>query len=176
LGGVAEIVAGPVPPGLGSHIQWDRRLDGHIAQAMMSIPAVKAVEIGNGVVGAQRPGSEVHDELLYDEGIRRFRRNSNNAGGVEGGISNGEDIRVKLHIKPIPTLRKALKSANILTKESAKAVVERSDVCVIPAAGVVGEAMLATVLARAFLDKFGGDSMPEVGKNYANYLRSINEY
>jgi chorismate synthase len=176
LGGVAEIVAGPVLPGLGSHIQWDRRLDGHIAQAMMSIPAVKAVEIGNGVVGAQRPGSEVHDELLYDEGIRRFRRNSNNAGGVEGGISNGEDIRVKLHIKPIPTLRKALKSANILTKESAKAVVERSDVCVIPAAGVVGEAMLATVLARAFLDKFGGDSMPEVGKNYANYLRSINEY
>jgi chorismate synthase len=176
LGGVSEIVAGPIPPGLGSHIQWDRRLDGHIAQAIMSIPAVKAVEIGNGVVGARRLGSDVHDEIFYDSEKGRFCRNANNAGGVEGGISNGEDIRVKLHAKPIPTLRNALGSANIITKERAKATIERSDVCAVPAVGVVGEAMLALVLASAFLDKFGGDSMLEVKNNYSNYLKSVDEY
>jgi chorismate synthase len=176
LGGVSEVVAGPIPPGLGSHIQWDRRLDGHIAQAMMSLPSVKAVEIGNGVEGARRIGSAVHDEIFFNSALRRFCRNTNNAGGIEGGISNGEDIRVKLHAKPIPTLRNALRSTNIFTKEGARATVERSDVCVVPAIGVSGEAMLALVLTSAFLDKFGGDSMLEVKSNYDNYLKSVDEY
>jgi len=176
LGGIAEIVAYPIPPGLGSHIQWDRRLDGQIAQAMMSIPSVKAVEIGLGLLNAQRRGSEVHDEIFYDSENRRFRRHTNNAGGVEGGISNGEEIRIRIHLKPIPTLMKALRSADVLTKQASRAVVERSDVCVVPAGGVVGEAMLSMVLASAFLEKFGGDSMRETGNNYAHFCRMIDEY
>jgi chorismate synthase len=176
LGGIAEIVAGPVPPGLGSHIQWDRRLDGQIAQAMMSIPSVKAVEIGSGLLNAQRKGSEVHDEIFYDDENRRFRRHTNNAGGVEGGISNGEEIRIKIHLKPIPTLMNAMRSADVLTKQESRAVVERSDVCVVPAGGVVGEAMLAMVLASAFLEKFGGDSMRETENNYAHFCGMMEEY
>ncbi len=176
LGGVAEIVAGPIPPGLGSHIQWDRRLDGQIAQAMMSIPSVKAVEIGNGVAGARNPGSQVHDELFYDADNRSFRRQTNNAGGVEGGISNGEEIRIRIHLKPIPTLRNALRSVDVISKLASRAVVERSDVCVLPAAGVVGEAMLAMVLAGAFLEKFGGDSMRETEHNYAHFCHMVDEY
>jgi len=176
LGGIAEIVAGPVPPGLGSHIQWDRRLDGQNAQAMMSIPSVKAVEIGCGVLNAKRKGSEVHDEIFYDAENRRFRRRTNNAGGVEGGISNGEEIRVKIHLKPIPTLMKSLRSSDVLTKQTACAAVERSDVCVVPAGGVVGEAMMAIVLAGAFLEKFGGNSMREIEANYAHFCRMMDEY
>ena len=176
LGGAADIFASGVPPGLGSHIQWDRRLDGQIAHAMMSIPAVKAVEIGSAIAGAQKPGSEVHDAITYDQNIRRFRRMTNNAGGIEGGISNGEDIRVRIHIKPIPTLRNALKSANIITKEASKAVVERSDLCVVPAAGVIAEAVLAAALAGAFLEKFGGDSMKEIENNHACYLKRLSDY
>lgn len=176
LGGLAEAIAAPVPPGLGSHTQWDRRLDGLLAQAMMSIPSVKAVEVGNGVEGARNPGSLVHDQIYYDAAKKSFFRKTNRAGGVEGGISNGSDIRVRVHFKPIPTLRKPLASVDILTKEPFEAVVERSDTCVVPAGGVVAEAMLAIVLARAFLEKFGGDSMAEVEANYAGYLGLLDRY
>lgn len=176
LGGSVEVVATPVPPGLGSHIQWDRRLDGRIAQAMMSIPSVKAVEIGTGVASARDPGSMVHDEVFYDQQSRSFYRNTNRAGGVEGGISNGSDIRVRVHVKPIPTLRKPLMSVDIRSKTPSEAVVERSDVCVVPAAGAVAEAMLAMVLADAFVEKFGGDSIDEMESNYANYKRLLEQY
>jgi chorismate synthase len=176
LGGITEVVAGPVPAGLGSHIQWDRRLDGQIAQAMISIPAAKAVEIGSGVANAQKPGSAVHDEIFYDPAEKGFHRKTNNAGGIEGGISNGEEIRIKLHIKPIPTLREALGSVDIRSRQASKAAIERSDICVVPAAGVIAEAMLAFVLAGAFLEKFGGDSMKEVHNNYANFLRMLEQY
>jgi chorismate synthase len=176
LGGCVEVIASPVPPGLGSHIQWDRRLDGQIAQAMMSIPSAKAVEVGTGIAGAGNPGSAVHDEIFFDPGPRRFFRKTNSAGGVEGGISNGADIRVRVYLKPIPTLRKPLASVDIHSKEPFEAVVERSDVCVIPAAGVIAEAMLGIVLANAFLEKFGGDSVGEIEANYANYIRLLEEY
>jgi chorismate synthase len=176
LGGCAEIIAGPIPPGLGSHIQWDRRLDGLIAQAMMSIPSVKAVEIGQGLESAANPGSAVHDEIFYNARNKCFSRKTNRAGGVEGGISNGEDIRVQIYPKPIPTLGKPLASVDITTKEPFEAVVERSDVCVVPAAGVVAEAMLAIVLAGAFLEKFGGDSIPETEANLTSYLGMVESY
>lgn len=176
LGGISEVVAVSVPPGLGSHVQWDRRLDGQVAQAMMSIPAVKAVEIGRGIDAARKSGSSVHDEISYDGQHRRFFRSSNNAGGMEGGITNGEEIRTRIFVKPIPTLRNALGSVDIDTKEVSKASVERSDVCVVPAAGVVAEAMIAIVLARAFLEKFGGDSLQEIQANHAAYQRCLAEY
>jgi len=176
LGGIAEIVAGRVPPGLGSHCQWDFRLDGRLAQALMSIPAVKAVEIGNGVSAAQQPGSCVHDAIRYEEGTRRFIRESNNAGGLEAGMTNGEEVRARIYVKPIPTLRKPLMSVDLVSKEAVAAAFERSDTCVVPAAGVVGEAMLAIVLAQAFLEKFGGDSMRELEANYAGYLRALREF
>jgi chorismate synthase len=176
LGGIAEIVAGRVPPGLGSHCQWDARLDGRLAQALMSIPAVKAVEIGNGVSAAQRPGSIVHDAIFYEGGTRRFCRGSNNAGGMEAGMTNGEEVRARIYVKPIPTLRKPLMSVELVSKEATVAAFERSDTCVVPAAGVVGEAVLGFVLVQAFLEKFGGDSMRELEANYAGYLRSLREY
>lgn len=176
LGGITEIVANPIPPGLGSHTQWDRRLDGQIAQAMMSIPAVKAIEIGMGITCAQKIGSDVHDEILYHPLKKRFYRDTNRAGGMEGGISNGEDIRVRVYLKPIPTLRKALGSVSLRTRKPSKAAVERSDTCVVPAAGVIAEAMLAIVLAGAFLEKYGGDSMKEVETNYAGFLRMLEQY
>jgi len=166
LGGVAEIVAGPVPPGLGSHAQWDCRLDGRLAQALMSIPAVKAVEIGAGIAAARRTGAAVHDEIFYDGGQRRFFHRSNHAGGLEAGISNGSDLRARIFVKPIPTLRVPLKSVDLITKEPCDAAFERSDTCVVPAAGVVGEAMMAFVVAQAFLEKFGGDSLAELEANY----------
>jgi chorismate synthase len=176
LGGSVEVIACPVLPGLGSHIQWDRKLDGQIAQAMMSIPSVKAVEIGSGIAAAQSPGSMVHDEIFYDSHAKRFFRKTNRAGGVEGGISNGADIRVRVYLKPIPTLRAPLSSVDIISKQPSDAVVERSDTCVVPAAGVIAEAMLGVVLASAFLEKFGGDSIKEVEGNYANYFRLLQEY
>jgi chorismate synthase len=176
LGGIIEAVAEKVPPGLGSHIQWDRRLDGLIAQAMMSIPSAKAVEIGLGVACARKFGSEVHDEIFYDSEARRFYRNTNRAGGIEGGISNGSEIRVRVYFKPIPTLRKPLQSVDMESKEAFAAAFERSDTCVIPAAGVVAEAMLGTVLAREFLDKFGGDSIREIESNYKGFLSLLDEY
>jgi chorismate synthase len=176
VGGIVEVIAPSVLPGLGSHVQWDRRLDGQIAQAMMSIPSAKAVEIGSGISGTQNLGSTVHDQIFYDAAAKRFFRKSNRAGGVEGGISNGMDIRVRIYFKPIPTLRKPLASVDVASKESSEAAVERGDTCVVPAAGVIAEAMLGIVLATAFLDKFGGDSMAEIVENHANYKRLLEKY
>jgi chorismate synthase len=176
LGGISEIVAVSIPPGLGSHIQWDRRMDAQIAQALMSIPAVKAVEIGNGTAAARMAGSAVHDEIFHDAQKRNFFRKTNNAGGLEGGITNGEEIRVTIFIKPIPTLRQALNSVDIRSKNVSKASVERSDTCVVPAAGVVAEGMLAIVLTKAFLEKFGGDSLDEVRRNYTGYQRALSDF
>ena len=166
LGGVFEVVAVGSPPGLGTHTQWDRRLDARLASAMMSIQAIKAVEIGVGMRGASLPGSAVHDELLYDADSG-FYRTGNSAGGIEGGISNGEPIVVRCGMKPLPTLRNRLRSVNVHTREAVQAHFERSDVCAVPAASVIGEAMMCIVLAEAALDRFGGDSMQAVLRNLA---------
>ena len=176
VGGRFEVIARGVPPGLGSYAQWDERLDGYLAQAVMSIPSVKAVGLGEGIAGSRLPGSAVHDEIGYDPDQRRFTRKSNHAGGLEGGVSNGEDIVVRGYVKPISTLRRPLESVTLAGKESVKAAYERSDVCAVPAAGVVGEAMVALVLARAFLEKFGGDSLPETRRNFDGYLQQLREY
>jgi chorismate synthase len=176
VGGIFEVVAHNVPVGLGSHAQWDEKLDGRLAQAVMSIQAVKAVEIGAGVAGAGSYGSEVQDEISYDRDSRRFLRSSNRAGGLEGGITNGQDVVVRGYLKPISTLRRALGTADMLTKEPVQAAYERSDWCVVPAAGVAGEAMVALVLADAFLQKFGGDSLAEMRRNFDNYARQIDEF
>ncbi len=176
VGGVFEVVARQVPVGLGSHAQWDEKLDGRLAQALMSIQAVKAVEIGVGVLAAGSYGSEVQDEISYDRTSRSFHRATNRAGGLEGGITNGEDVVLRGFLKPISTLRKALKTADMVTKEPIEAAYERSDWCVVPAAGVVGEAMVALVLAGAFLQKFGGDSLAEMRRNFESYGRQIAEF
>ena len=176
VGGVFEVIARGVPAGLGSTAQWDERLDGQLAQAVVSIQAVKAVEIGDGVESAGRFGSEVHDEIGYDRGLSRFTRKSNRAGGIEGGMSNGEEIVVRGYLKPISSLRRPLESVNFDTRESVKASYERSDVCVVPAAGVVGEAMVALVLARAFLEKFGGDSLTETRRNFDGYQVQVRQF
>jgi chorismate synthase len=176
VGGLFEVIAHPVPVGLGSHAQWDEKLDGKLAQALMSIQAVKGVEIGSGVTAAGSFGSEVQDEISYDIAARKFRRSSNRAGGLEGGITNGEDVIVRGYLKPISTLRRALGTANMVTKEPVQAAYERSDWCVVPAAGVAGEAMVALVLADAFLQKFGGDSLAETRRNFDNYARQIDEF
>ncbi|HXK10353.1 MAG TPA: chorismate synthase [Vicinamibacteria bacterium] len=161
VGGIVEVAARGVPPGLGSYVQWDRRLDGRIAQALMSIPAVKAVAIGEGFAGGTTRGSAFHDEILWDSSAG-LERPTNRAGGLEGGVSNGEEVRALAVVKPIPTLLIALRSVDLATKEPQKASVERSDTCVVPAAGVVAEAMLALVLADALLEKAGGDSVDEL--------------
>jgi len=176
LGGVVEIAAAGVPPGLGSHVQWDRRLDGQLAGAMMSIPSVKAVEIGDAVAGARKPGSQMHDAISYDAAEQRFRRETNRAGGMEGGISNGEELRVRIYLKPIPTLRRPLASVDVYSKQIFNAIVERGDICAVPAAGVVGEAMLALVLCSACLEKFGGDSIYETTENYGRFMERVREY
>jgi chorismate synthase len=165
LGGAFEVIATGVPVGLGSHVQWDRKLDGRLAQAMMSIPAIKAVGIGAGPDAAERPGSLVHDEIVPDvEGSRvtGLARPTNHAGGLEGGITNGEDVRVSGYMKPISTLMKPLRSVDLATMAESPAAIERSDVCAVPAAAVVGEAMVALVLADALLERFGADSMPAI--------------
>ena len=176
IGGTFEVIARGVPTGLGSHTAWDTRLDGQLAQAIMSINAVKAVEIGDGVGVAYRPGSDAHDEIAYDNTNRRFYRLTNRAGGFEGGITNGEDVRVVGYLKPIPTLKKALHSVDMITKEPFLAQHERSDTCTVPAAGVIGESMVALVLASAFLEKFGGDSIEETRRNYESYLKQLRDY
>jgi chorismate synthase len=176
VGGVFEVVAHGVPAGLGSCAQWDERLDGKLAQAVASIQAVKAVDLGDGVESAGRFGSEVHDEIGYDREQARFTRKSNRAGGVEGGISNGQDIVVRGYLKPISTLRRPLESVDFRTRETVKAAYERSDVCVVPAAGVVGEAMVALVLAQLFLEKFGGDSMGETRRNFEGYSEQVRQF
>ncbi len=176
VGGVFEVRARGVPPGLGSCAQWDEKLDGQLAQAVMSIQAVKAVEIGAGVENSARFGSEVQDEIGYDREELCFTRKSNRAGGLEGGISNGEEIAVRGFLKPISTLRRPLQSVSFETREPVKAAYERSDVCVVPAAGVAGEAMVGFVLARALLEKFGGDSLEETRRNYTSYLEQVKRF
>jgi chorismate synthase len=176
VGGIFEIVAHNLPVGLGSHAQWDEKLDGQLAQAVMSIQAVKGVEIGAGILAAGSYGSEVQDEISYDKAAHKFRRSSNRAGGLEGGITNGEDLVVRGYLKPISTLRKALGTADMVTKEPVQAAYERSDWCVVPAGGVAGEAMVALVLAGAFLQKFGGDSLAEMRRNFEGYGRQIDEF
>jgi chorismate synthase len=176
VGGIFEVVARGVPPGLGSHAQWDEKLDGQLARAVMSIQAVKAVEIGTGVTNAGSYGSEVQDEIAYDAGRKRFNRTSNRAGGLEGGITNGQDIVVRGYLKPISTLRRALLTADMNTKEAVKAAYERSDVCVVPAGGVAGEAMVALTLAGALIEKFGGDSIEEMRRNFDGYQRQLDNF
>ena len=176
VGGMFEVVAHGVPPGLGSHASWDTRLDGRLAQAVVSIQAVKGVEIGAAREGTISFGSDVQDVIGYDREGRRFTRRSNRAGGLEGGITNGEDVVVRGYLKPISTLRRPLESVDFATREPSQAAYERSDVCVVPAAGVVAEAMVALVLAGAFLDKFGGDSLVETRRNYEGYLKQLREF
>jgi len=182
LGGVVEVRVTGVPVGLGSHVQWDRRLDARLAGAVMSIQAFKGVEVGAGFAAARTPGSRVHDEIFFDpQRVSRgeqsgFYRQTNRAGGLEGGISNGEEIVVRGAMKPIPTLYTPLKSVDIITKEPFEATVERSDVCAVPAASVVAEAVVAIEVANAFMDKFGGDSIAETARNYASYLEYLREF
>ena len=181
VGGVFEVVAHGVPPGLGTYAQWDERLDGLLAQAVMSLQAVKGVEVGTGVESAFSFGSAVHDEIGYAQQespgtFTRFTRSSNHAGGVEGGISNGQDILVRGYLKPISTLRRPLGSVDFETREPVKAAYERSDVCVVPAAGVAAEAMVALALARCALEKFGGDSMTETLRNFEGYKKQLREF
>jgi chorismate synthase len=176
LGGIAEIICDGVPVGLGSHVSWDRKLDGRLAAALMSIPAVKAVEIGLGLDCARRKGSEVHDEIDADENnvkAGRVRRRSNRAGGMEGGISNGEQIVLRAAMKPISTLMRPLGTIEMKTREPAQAVAERSDVTAVPAMGVIAEAMTAFVVAQALLEKFGGDSLGETRRSYENYVSGL---
>jgi chorismate synthase len=175
LGGAFEVIATGMPVGLGSYVQWDRKLDGRLGQAVMSIPAIKAVGIGIGPEVAIRPGSRVHDEILPPaaEDAGRFVRPTNNAGGLEGGVTNGEDVRVTGFMKPISTLMKPLRSVDLTTLSEAPAAIERSDVCAVPAAAVVAEAMIALVLADAFLEKFGGDSIEEIERHYASSLEQV---
>ncbi len=168
LGGSFEVAALGVPPGLGSHISWDRRLDALLAGLIMSIPAIKGVEIGPGIDNSTRPGSEVHDEIFYTPELGLYRK-TNRAGGIEGGISNGETITVRAFMKPIPTLYKPLTSVNTSTWEEEKADIERSDICAVAPASLVGEAMLAYGIARAFMEKFSGDHIDEIQRNYCTY-------
>lgn len=177
VGGVFEVVAHGVAPGLGTYAQWDERLDALLASAIMSLQAVKAVEIGSGIAAAAAPGSAVHDEIGYGGGdFTDFTRSRNNAGGIEGGVSNGEEIRVRGYLKPISTLRRPLQSVDFETRQQVSAAYERSDVCVVPAAGVAAEAMVALTLARCALEKFGGDSMGETLRNFDGYRQQLQDY
>jgi chorismate synthase len=172
LGGVCEILAYNLPPGLGSHVHWDRRLDARLSAAMMGIQAIKGVAIGDGFTSAQRRGSEAHDEIERNQEGKIVRR-TDRAGGTEGGMSNGEVLRVSIAMKPISTVPKALDTIDVISGEAAKAINQRSDVCAVPAAGVVGEAMVALVLAEAVLEKFGGDSVAETRRNYLSYMENL---
>ncbi len=176
LGGIFEVVARGVVPGVGSHTAWDLKLDGRLAQAIMSIPAVKAVSIGAGTEASSLPGSEVHDEIGYNDETREFIRDTNRAGGLEGGITNGEEIRIRGHLKPLSTLRRPLRSVDIDTKKNETAAFERSDITAVPAAGVIGEAMVALTLAGAMREKFGGDSIGEMKHNFEGYREQLRGY
>jgi chorismate synthase len=176
LGGIFEVVTRGVVPGLGSHTSWDVKLDGRLAHAVMSIPAVKAVSIGAGIEASSLPGSEVHDEIAYNSETKDFIRETNRAGGLEGGVTNGEELRVRGHLKPLSTLRRPLRSVDINTKQEQSAAFERSDITAVPAAGVIGEAMVALVLAEAMREKFGGDSMGEMRRNYEGYREQLRGY
>ena len=176
IGGVFEVMAHGAPPGLGSHVTWDSRLDGRLAQAIVSMQAVKGVEVGFAAEGAASFGSKVQDTIHYQRDERRFTRGANRAGGLEGGMTNGEDVVVRGMLKPISTLRRPLESVDLITREPALAAYERSDVCVVPAAGVIGEAMVALVLAGAMIEKFGGDSLGEMKRNYEGYLEQVKNF
>jgi len=178
VGGLIEVVVYGAPPGLGGYAQWDQRLDGRLAAAVMSVQAMKAVEIGLGFEVSERLGSEVHDEIHYDKSLSEgltggFLRKTNNAGGLEGGVTNGEPVVIRAAMKPIPTLRKSLDSVELATKKDAPAAAERSDVCAVPAASVVVEAVVSFEIARAFVEKFGGDSIQETGRNLEGYLKQV---
>jgi chorismate synthase len=175
LGGIVEVVATGLPPGLGSFVQWDRKLDGRLAHALLSLQAVKGVEVGLGFATARLPGSQVHDELDFDP-LSGFLRRSNNSGGTEGGMSTGEPLRVRVAFKPLSTLMRPLHSVDINTKEAVEATIERSDVCAIPAAAVIAESVVAFVLAQAFVEKFGGDSLAEVRRNYDGYMEQVRQF
>lgn len=174
LGGVFEVAVFGAPVGLGSYAHWDRRLDGALARALMSVPAVKGVEIGDGFDLAVRPGSEAHDEIAYSP-ERGFFRSTNRSGGLEAGMTNGSIIRLRAAMKPIPTLGKPLMTVDVMTKEPAEAISERSDVCAVPAASVIGESVVAIEIAEAILTKFGGDSLDETLRNYRSYIQTMNE-
>jgi chorismate synthase len=176
LGGVVEVVGAGLPVGLGSHVQWDRKLDGRIAHALMSLQAVKGVEFGQGFGAAHVRGSQLHDEISYDAAEQRFTRHSNNSGGTEGGITTGEPLRVRAAFKPLSTLMRPLRSADIKTKAEAVGTIERSDVCAIPAAAVIAESVVAFEIGNAFLEKFGGDSFTEIARNYKGYLEQVRNY
>jgi chorismate synthase len=174
LGGIFEIIVSGAPVGLGSHVHWDRKLDGRLAAAIMSIQAIKGVEIGSGFGVANRPGSKVHDEIFWGPKGGFFRK-TNHAGGIEGGMSNGEDITLRAAMKPIPTLMKPLRSVDMGSKKPFKASVERSDVCAVPAAAVVGEAVSAFEIAAALIEKFGGDSLEEMKRNHGQYRKYLRD-
>ncbi len=176
LGGVVEVIATGLPVGLGSHVQWDRKLDGRLAHALLSLQAVKGVELGLGFKAAAIHGSELHDEIGYDASGRRFTRHSNNSGGTEGGMTTGEPLRVRVAFKPLSTLMRPLRSVDIKSKAEAPGAIERSDVCAIPAAAVIAEAVVAFEVASAFLEKFGGDSFVEIDRNYRGYLEQVKNY
>jgi len=176
LGGLFEVFAVGLPVGIGSHVQWDRRIESRLAGAVMGIQAIKGVEIGKGFEIGKSKGSEVMDEIFYDKASKKFYRNTNNAGGIEGGMSNGMPVLVRAVMKPIPTLARPLRSVGIVDKEPMEAAYERSDVCAVPAAGVIAEAMVALVIADAFLEKFGGDSIEETRRNYNSYVESVREF
>lgn len=175
-GGVFEVIVRGAPPGLGSHTSWNSKLDGRLAQAIVSMQAVKGAEIGSAALAAASPGSKVQDTIHYNKGQREFYRGSNRAGGLEGGITNGQDVVVRGYLKPISTLRRPLESVDLPTREPAMAAYERSDVAVVPAAGVIGEAMVALTVAGAFLEKFGGDSLGEIRRNYDGYLEQVQAF
>jgi chorismate synthase len=176
LGGIFEVVARGLKPGLGSHTAWDLKLDGRLAQAIMSIPAVKAVSIGAGSEASALPGSEVHDEIAYNSQTKEFIRETNRAGGLEGGVTNGEELRIRGHLKPLSTLRRPLRSVDIDTKLEELAAFERSDITAVPAAGVIGEAMMALELTAAMREKFGGDSLGEMKRNFEGYREQLRGY
>lgn len=170
LGGIIEVIAHHVPIGLGSYVHFDRKLDGRIALALMSIPSVKAVEIGNGIINSSLTGSKVHDEIFFKN---NFFRKTNRAGGIEGGVTNGEDIICRIYLKPLSTLNNPLNSVDLQTKKAQKAHIERSDICVVPRAGVIAESMLAFTIADAFLEKFGCDTMTEISENFKNCTKDL---
>jgi len=173
LGGIFEIIIKGVPPGIGSYTQWDARLDGNLAKSIMSVPGVKGIEIGIGFDAAFKPGSLTHDAIYFNKRSHAFYRKSNNAGGLEGGVSNGEDIILRAAMKPIATMKKPLNSIDIITKKSKKAQIERADVCAVPACGVISESMCAIEIAKGMREKFGGDSISEMKRNYKMYMKAL---
>ncbi|MGH7907655.1 MAG: chorismate synthase [Candidatus Binataceae bacterium] len=176
LGGIAEVMVAGLPVGLGSYAQWDRKIDGRLAHALLSLQAAKGVEVGMGFRAGFIRGSQLHDEIGYDSVLRRFTRHSNNSGGSEGGMTTGELLKVRVAFKPLSTLMRPLRSADIRTKEEAAGTIERSDVCAVPAAAVIAEAVVAFEMAKAFLEKFGGDSLSEISRNYHGYLEQVRKY